>query len=124
LSPPYILDGGGVASDAGQLPVSTAASRGEMRSAWCTPASKTVIGRTIKLVLDNHSAHVSKETNTWLAAQSEGRFTFVFTPKHGSWLNLVEGFISKLGPGGRKFDGHQCVVIQRLLGARRQLSRE
>lgn len=25
-----------------------------------------------------------------------GRFEFVFTPKHGSWLNLVEGFLSKL----------------------------
>ena len=23
-------------------------------------------------------------------------FEFVFTPKHGSWLNLVEGFFSKL----------------------------
>ena len=23
-------------------------------------------------------------------------FTFVFTPKHGSWLNLVEGFFSKM----------------------------
>ncbi len=31
----------------------------------------------IKLILDNHSAHI-------------------FTPKHGSWLNLVEGFFSKL----------------------------
>jgi len=50
----------------------------------------------IKLILDNHSAHVSKETKAWLAAQPEGRFTFVFTPKHGSWLNLVEGFFSKL----------------------------
>ena len=50
----------------------------------------------IKLILDNHSAHVSKETRAWLAAQPEGRFTFVFTPKHGSWLNLVEGFFSKL----------------------------
>ena len=40
----------------------------------------------IKLILDNHSAHVSKETKAWLAAQPEGRFTFVFTPKHGSWL--------------------------------------
>jgi len=50
----------------------------------------------IKLILDNHSAHVSKETNTWLAAQPEGRFNFVFTPKHGSWLNLVEGFFSKM----------------------------
>jgi transposase len=44
----------------------------------------------IKLILDNHSAHVSKETKTWLATQREGRFSFVFTPKHGSWLNLVE----------------------------------
>ena len=24
-----------------------------------------------------------------------GRFEFTFTPKHGSWLNLVEGFFSK-----------------------------
>jgi transposase len=50
----------------------------------------------IKVILDNHSAHVSKETNKWLAAQPDGRFTFVFTPKHGSWLNLVEGFFSKM----------------------------
>jgi len=50
----------------------------------------------IKLILDNHSAHVSKETKAWLATQPERRFTFVFTPKHGSWLNLVEGFFSKL----------------------------
>jgi transposase len=50
----------------------------------------------IKLILDNHSAHVSKETRAWLAAQPEGRFAFVFTPKHGSWLNLVEGFFSKM----------------------------
>jgi len=50
----------------------------------------------IKVILDNHSAHVSKETNKWLAAQRDGRFTFVFTPKHGSWLNLVEGFFSKM----------------------------
>ena len=50
----------------------------------------------IKLILDNHSAHISKETKRWLAAQPEGRFTLVFTPKHGSWLNLVEGFFSKM----------------------------
>ena len=50
----------------------------------------------IKVILDNHSAHVSKETKKWLAAQREGRFSFVFTPKHGSWLNLVEGFFSKM----------------------------
>jgi len=50
----------------------------------------------IKLILDNHSAHISKETKAWLAKQPEGRFQFTFTPKHGSWLNLVEGFFSKL----------------------------
>jgi len=50
----------------------------------------------IKLILDNHSAHISKETCSWLARQRAGRFDFVFTPKHGSWLNLVEGFFSKL----------------------------
>jgi transposase len=50
----------------------------------------------IKIILDNHSAHISKETKAWLAEQPEGRFTFVFTPKHGSWLNLIEGFFSKL----------------------------
>jgi transposase len=50
----------------------------------------------IRLILDNHSAHVSKETRKWLATQREGRFSFVFTPKHGSWLNLVEGFFSKM----------------------------
>ncbi len=50
----------------------------------------------IKLILDNHPAHISRETRDWLAAQRDGRFEFVFTPKHGSWLNLVEGFFSKL----------------------------
>jgi transposase len=50
----------------------------------------------IKLILDNHSAHISKETKAWLASQPPGRFEFTFTPKHGSWLNLVEGFFSKL----------------------------
>jgi transposase len=49
----------------------------------------------IKIILDNHSAHVSRETKRWLAARPEGRFQFVFTPKHGSWLNLIEGFFAK-----------------------------
>ena len=31
---------------------------------------------TIKLVLDNHSAHISKETKAWLAEQPTGRFEF------------------------------------------------
>jgi transposase len=43
---------------------------------------------TIKLILDNHSAHISKETRAWLATRPVGRFELTFTPKHGSWLNL------------------------------------
>jgi len=49
----------------------------------------------IRLILDNHSAHVSKETTTWLLSKP-GRFEFVFTPKHGSWLNMIEMFFSKI----------------------------
>jgi hypothetical protein len=49
-----------------------------------------------KLILDNHSAHVSKETRAWLDAQPEGRFPLVFTRKHGYGLNLVEGSFSKV----------------------------
>jgi transposase-like protein len=50
----------------------------------------------IRLILDNHSAHISRETRAWLADQPAHRFEFTFTPKHGSWLNLIEGFFSKL----------------------------
>ena len=49
----------------------------------------------IRLILDNHSAHISKETKAWLATRPADRFEFTFTPKHGSWLNLIEGFFSK-----------------------------
>jgi hypothetical protein len=42
-------------------------------------------GAAIKLNLDNHSAHISSETRTWLTARPAGRFEFTFTPKHGSW---------------------------------------
>ncbi len=49
----------------------------------------------IKLILDNHSAHISRETQAWLATKPASRFEFTFTPKHGSWLNLIEGFFSK-----------------------------
>ena len=49
----------------------------------------------IRLVLDNLKVHSSKETRDYLATVP-GRFEFVFTPKHCSWLNLVEGFFSKL----------------------------
>ena len=49
----------------------------------------------IRIVLDNVSVHTSAETRRYLATVP-GRFEFVFTPKHGSWLNLVEGFFSKM----------------------------
>lgn len=52
-------------------------------------------GDKIRLILDNHSAHTSKEIQEYLNTVS-GRFEFVFTPTHGSWLNMVEGFFSKL----------------------------
>jgi transposase len=50
--------------------------------------------RRIRIVLDNHSAHTSKETRAYLETMP-GRFEFVFTPVHGSWLNLVESFFGK-----------------------------
>jgi len=49
----------------------------------------------IRLLLDNHSAHISKETQGWLSLHPN-RFEFVFTPKHGSWLNIVETMFSKM----------------------------
>lgn len=57
--------------------------------------SKYPKGDKIRLVLDNLKVHTSEETRKYLA-KVPGRFEFVFTPKHGSWLNLVEGFFSKL----------------------------
>jgi len=49
----------------------------------------------LRIILDNHSAHISKETMAALA-KYPNRFEFVFTPKHGSWLNLIEMFFSKM----------------------------
>ena len=43
---------------------------------------------TIRVVLDNHSSHISKETMKYLESRP-GRFVYVHTPKHGSWLNLI-----------------------------------
>ena len=50
----------------------------------------------IRIICDNHSAHKSKETRNYLSTCPEGRFVFVFTPKHGSWLNMIESFFSKM----------------------------
>ena len=50
---------------------------------------------TIRIVLDNHSSHISKETRKYLKNKPD-RFEFIFTPKHGSWLNMIELFFSKI----------------------------
>jgi len=47
------------------------------------------------LLLDHHSAPISRETQAYLKTVP-GRFRFVFTPTHGSWLNLVETLFSKM----------------------------
>ena len=52
-------------------------------------------GDKIRIVLDNLKVHSSKETRAYLASKP-GRFEFVFTPKHGSWLNMIESFFSKM----------------------------
>ena len=52
-------------------------------------------GDKIRIVLDNLKVHTSEETRKYLASVS-GRFEFVFTPKHGSWLNMIESFFSKM----------------------------
>ena len=53
-------------------------------------------GDTIRLILDNHTFHKSKETQKYLATLPEDRFVFVFTPTHASWLNMIESFFSKM----------------------------
>ena len=52
-------------------------------------------GTRIRIVLDHHSAHLSKPTRVFLATLPN-RFDFTFTPKHGSWLNLIESFFGKM----------------------------
>jgi transposase len=52
-------------------------------------------GDKVRIVLDNLKVHTSEATRKYLATVP-GRFEFVFTPKHGSWLNMVEGFFSKM----------------------------
>jgi transposase len=69
---------------------------------------------TIRVILDNHSAHISKETMRYLATRPN-RFIYVHTPKHGSWLNLVETFFSKIS---RTFLKHIRVESKKELGDR------
>ena len=52
-------------------------------------------GKKIRLILDNLRVHTSTKTREYLLTVPN-RFEFVFTPKHGSWLNIVEMLFSKL----------------------------
>ena len=52
-------------------------------------------GDLIRIVLDNVSVHTSAETRHYLTTVP-GRFEFVSAPRHGSWLNLVEGLFSRM----------------------------
>ena len=49
----------------------------------------------MRLILDNHSAHIAQETMRFLATRPN-RFISIHTPKHGSWLNLIETFFAKI----------------------------
>ena len=51
--------------------------------------------QTIQIILDNHSAHISKQTMKYLQSKPN-RFKYVHTPKHGSWLNIIETLFSKM----------------------------
>ena len=50
---------------------------------------------TIQIILDNHSVHTSKKVKQLLSAMPS-HFVFVLTPKHGSWLNMIERFFGKM----------------------------
>ena len=52
-------------------------------------------GDKIRLILDNLKVHSSAEVQEYISSVPD-RFEFVFTPKHASWLNLVESFFSKM----------------------------
>ena len=49
----------------------------------------------IQVILDNHGIHTSKETKKYLESVPQ-RFQFIFTPKHASWLNIIESLFSKM----------------------------
>jgi transposase len=49
----------------------------------------------IVVILDNVRVHTSKKTQEYLKSVPQ-RFHFVFTPKHASWLNIIESLFSKM----------------------------
>ncbi len=55
---------------------------------------RTAPGLRIHLIMDNGSSHTSKATRAWIAAHP--RFAVTYTPKHASWLNIIEQWFSIL----------------------------
>ena len=54
-------------------------------------------GKALHIILDNYSAHTSKETNEYLSPEKvKGRFVLHFIPTHSSWLNLVERWFAEI----------------------------
>jgi transposase len=51
-------------------------------------------GKDLHIILDNHSAHKTKEIRDWLEARPY--IHFHFTPTSASWLNAVEGWFAQL----------------------------
>ena len=49
----------------------------------------------IEVIIDNLKVHTSEETQKYLESVPD-KFKFVFTPKHASWLNIIESFFSKM----------------------------
>ncbi len=79
----------------------------------------------IRIILDNHSSHRSKETMKFLETVPN-KFEFVFTPTHGSWLNMIEMFFSKIA---RTFLRHIRVdskeeLIQRIYQGIEEMNKE
>ena len=48
----------------------------------------------IHLIMDNGSSQTSRATRAWLAAHP--RFAVTYTPKHASWLNIIEQWFGVL----------------------------
>src|SRR5260370_1025657 len=69
---------------------------GAARSRLCGKDGRSAVRLSPSENLEKGGGCVGKETRAWVAEQPAHRFEFTFTPTHGSWLNLVEGFFSKL----------------------------
>jgi transposase len=48
----------------------------------------------IHLIMDNGSSHTSRAARAWLAGHP--RFSVTYTPKHASWLNMIEQWFGVL----------------------------